>query len=129
MLILIPLIAAIAPFILWPVELLLPFPYIIEEITKALLLVAILNAQNKAVRIKVTLITAIIFSFSESVFYFFNISLVGNLTILLNRLLLTTLLHSLTMLIILLSGYRKRRFMVVGLVLAMLVHYLFNRLL
>ncbi|KKU27764.1 MAG: hypothetical protein UX42_C0024G0020 [Microgenomates group bacterium GW2011_GWC1_46_20] len=32
---LLPLFAAIAPFLIWPIEFVLPYPHIIEELVKA----------------------------------------------------------------------------------------------
>lgn len=126
---LIPLIAAIAPFIIWPIELFLPYPYIIEEIVKGLLVFFAMELPGRAIQVKIVLISAVIFTFSETVLYVFNISLVGDLSILFTRFILTSFLHSLTMLIILISSFKTKWFMIAGLAAAILIHYLFNQLL
>ncbi len=122
----VPLIAAIAPFILWPIELFLPYPYIIEELLKATLIYFVIDLSNKATQIKITLASGLIFSLSETILYIFNISLVGDLTTLLTRFTLTTILHSLTMFIILISSFKTKWLMPTGVLVAMLIHYLFN---
>lgn len=122
----IPLIAAIAPFILWPIELFLPFPYIIEEIAKGLLVFFAMELPGRAIQVKIVLVSAVIFTFSETVLHVFNISLVGDLSTLLTRFILTAILHSLTMLIILISAIKTKWLIVAGVVIAMIIHYLYN---
>lgn len=123
---LIPLIAAIAPFIIWPVELFLPYPYIIEEIVKSILIAFVIALPGKTMQIKIVLASAAAFTLSETVLYILNISLMGDLFTLLTRLILTVLLHSLTMLIILISAFKTKLLMPVGILLAMLIHYFYN---
>lgn len=123
---LIPLVAAIAPFVIWPIELLLPYPYIVEEAVKALLVLFILDCTRISLRIKTVLASALLFTLSETVLYILNISLVGNLSTLLIRFGLTFILHSLTMLIIFFSAYKTKWLMPIGIVAAMLIHYFYN---
>lgn len=122
---LIPLIAAIAPFIIWPIELFLPYPYIIEEGVKALFVLFAFNLPKPA-QIKIVLASAIMFTLSETVLYIFNIALVGDFSTLITRFILTALLHSLTILIILISTFRYKWFMPAGVIIAMLIHYFYN---
>lgn len=121
-----PLVAAIAPFILWPIELFLPFPYIIEEIAKGILVLFVINLPDKSAQAKIVLASAAIFTVSETVLYSLNIALVGDLSTLLTRLILTTILHSLTMLIILISSFKHKWLMPTGVAAAMLIHYFYN---
>ncbi len=124
---LIPLFAAIAPFIVWTVELFFPYPYIVEELFKALLIYFVLKSEaNRATKIKLTIIAGILFAFSETVLYIFNLLLVGNLNLLFERLLITTSLHVLTSLAILIPAMYNKKLIVVGIVLAMIIHYYFN---
>jgi hypothetical protein len=123
----IPLIASIVPFILWPIELFLPFPYIIEEIAKMLLILPLLGLNTRS-KIKMALIIGLIFAISEGVLYIFNIYLVGNVGTLLERYLLTIPLHAVTSLVILLPTLIDKRLIVVGLVIAIIIHYFFNLL-
>lgn len=121
------LFGAIAPFIIWPIELFLPFPHIIEELAKALLIYLTIKQIGKnSMRIKIAILTGLAFAISESFLYLFNIALVGTPTSLLFRLALTIPLHCLTMLIILFPAMYKRTFIVGGLILSILVHYVFN---
>lgn len=126
---LIPLIAAITPFVVWPIELFLPYPYIIEEVVKASLVLFVINLPDKSVQLKLVLASAVTFTLSETVLYSLNIAQVGDLSTLLTRFTLTAILHSLTMLIILISSFKSKWFILVGVMVAMLIHYLFNQLL
>jgi len=123
---LIPLIAAIAPFIIWPIELLLPYPYIIEEIAKGFLVFFAIDCAKRNIQVKIVLAAALLFTLSETVLYTLNIALVGDFSTLLTRFILTTLLHSLTMLIILISGFKTKWLIPVGVLAAMLIHYFYN---
>jgi hypothetical protein len=122
---LIPLFALIAPFLVWPLELALPYPHVVEEIVKGIFVYFILTSGNKA-KIKLAITVGFIFAFSESVMYMSNIFLAGTLWTLIERLLLTIPLHATTMLIILFSGMRKKAFLPLGITAAMLLHYYFN---
>jgi hypothetical protein len=124
---LIPLFAAIAPFLVWPIEFFFPYPYVIEELAKAILvLIVIQSTPNGAMKFKLTVLVGVLFAFSETVFYITNLFLVGNLTMFFERLLWTTPLHTITSLIILLPTFINKKLMPVGLILAMIVHYYFN---
>ena len=125
MLPLIPLFAVIFPFILWPVEILLPYPYIFEEIAMMLLLIPVLK-ENRKHQIKTAVIIGVLFSVSEAVLYLFNIYLVGDIRTFFIRILLTTSLHVLTPIIILLPTFISKKLIIVGLILAIAVHYFFN---
>lgn len=123
---LLPLFALIAPLILWPVETLLPYPHIIEELAKAALVWPLLGRHStKSVLISATLI-GLAFTISESVLYLFNIFATGTLQTLFSRLLLTAPLHVTTTLIIAVFGHFNRRLVPIGLLLAILLHTLFN---
>lgn len=124
---LVPLFAAIAPFLVWPIELLLPYPYVIEELAKLLLVIFILNENvNSTIKIRLAILAGLFFALSESALYMFNIQLVGTLSTLLQRLALTLPLHGITTLIILFSGIKSRAFLIIGITIAMILHYTFN---
>ncbi len=123
---LIPLVAAIAPFVIWPMELFLPYPYIIEEIAKGFLVFFALDCANRSLQVKTVLASAVLFTLSETVLYSLNIALVGDLSTLLIRFILTAILHSLTMLIILISAFKHKWFLPIGVAAAMLIHYFYN---
>lgn len=109
---LLPLFAAIAPFLVWPIELMLPYPHFIEEIVKAFLVWWGRPTATTAV------LTGAVFAFSEAVFYLFNSPSA------LSRLIYTIPLHSSTFLILALS---RRRFFPLGLAAAILTHWLYNK--
>lgn len=125
---LIPLFAAITPFVLWPIELILPYPHVLEEAAKTLLLLAVLNSTNRIYQIKMAVIIGLLFAFSESVLYLFNIYLAGDITTLLVRFAFTIPLHLITTLTILVPAMINRKLIIVGLIIAVFVHYFFNQL-
>jgi len=121
-----PLLALIAPFVVWPIELILPYPHIIEELAKAVLVFTLLNLPERLEKIKLAILIGVLFAFSESVLYLFNIQLVGSMRTYFVRLLVTIPLHVITTLIILLPALKNKKLIIVGVLLAFLVHYLFN---
>lgn len=124
---LVPLFAAITPFILWPIEIILPYPYIVEEISKAILIFFLLKLPNRE-KILGTIMIGFLFSFSETVLYLFNVFSVGSLQTLLLRFIFTTPMHILTSLIILSSALINKNLIILGVIIAALVHYIFNLL-
>lgn len=120
------LFAAVIPFVIWPIEIIFPYPYIVEELAKTVLVFFILGTRGRSLQIKLTILAGLFFAFSESVLYISNILLVGTLWTYLERLLLTIPLHILTSLLILLSGSRKKELLPLGVVMAMILHYFFN---
>jgi RsiW-degrading membrane proteinase PrsW (M82 family) len=121
-----PLLALIAPFVVWPIELILPYPHIIEELAKAVLVFTLLDLPERLTKIKLAILIGVLFAFSESVLFLFNIQLVGNIQTYFVRLLVTIPLHVITTLIILLPALKNKKLIIVGVVFASLVHYLFN---
>ena len=106
-----PLLALAAPFVLWPIELLLPYPYVIEELVKGILVW--LNPKfGSAVAI------GLAFAFSETVLYIFNLNPY--------RLLATTALHVTTTLVIYSAVHKHKKLLIAGVILASLIHFLYN---
>ncbi len=123
---LIPLFAAVTPFILWPIEIIIPAPYIIEEIAKLILIFPLLAEKSVARKIRFTILIGMIFAFSEAVLYLFNISLVGNIGTFFERLMFTIPLHTLTALTILIPSLYGKRLVFAGLIAAIIIHYFYN---
>ena len=121
-----PLLALIAPFIVWPIELILPYPHVIEELAKAFLVYTLLDLPDRLTKIKLAILIGILFAFSESVLFLFNIQMVGNIQTYFLRLLVTIPLHVVTTIIILLPALKNKKLIIVGVILASLVHYFFN---
>lgn len=67
-----------------------------------------------------------LFAFSESMFYIINVFLVGNANLFIIRLILTVPMHMITTIIILAFAQIDRRLTPVGLIFAILMHYMFN---
>ena len=122
---LIPIFAAPLPFLLWPIEIILPYPYIVEEVAKAILLFFVLKLPGNQ-KIIITFLVGFLFAFSENVLYLFNIYSLGNMQTLLLRFVLTTPMHILTSFVILGFGLLNRRLIFLGLALASIIHFLFN---
>jgi hypothetical protein len=120
--------ALIAPLALIPVEKILPFPYIIEEILKAILVLFILKLSPKSFQIKLALFIGFLFAFSENFFYLPSFIENGNLDLFFQRFFLTSFLHILTILIILISSQKRRYLIFPAAILAMIVHYFYNQL-
>lgn len=125
---LVPLFAVVAPLVLWPVEILLPFPAIVEELAKfAILFSGSTQLLNTTGRLRQGILVGSLFAFSETILYFFNYLLLGTPRLLFYRLMITLLLHVSTSSIISLS-LTKSRFIValIGLPTAIFIHYLYN---
>lgn len=127
MVVLILIFALALPLLLIPVEQVWPYPYVIEELAKLSLVWALVKSRKKTNHlVKWVVVVGLVFTFSESMFYLMNIFAVWDLGLWPVRLLLTGLLHVLTLLM-LYWGVKKGRFwLLVTLAGAMLVHFLFN---
>lgn len=121
-----PMFGAIGPFLIWPIEFFLPYPYIFEEIYKAIFVYLLMSLPGFKIKIKLAVIFALLFAISETVFYFFNILVEGEYQTAFLRLAMTAPMHILTTLIILLSSLKDKRFIVGGILMAGIIHYLYN---
>lgn len=124
--ILLPLMALMAPFLVWPIEFYLPYPYIIEELVKVIFVLFIIKESKISKQIQLGLIIGVLFALSETVFYLFNFFQQTSLLPLILRLFLTSILHSLTIMVILISTFVNKKLLVFGLLFAILIHYLYN---
>ncbi|OGK18831.1 hypothetical protein A3D80_02925 [Candidatus Roizmanbacteria bacterium RIFCSPHIGHO2_02_FULL_40_13b] len=121
-----PLIAAILPFILWPLEQILPYPAVVEEFAKA---VTIFFSKKNEVSYNpfiTGLCIGILFSISESILYLFNIVRVGNTASFILRLFLTIPLHVTSSLIIAYSFRKGRKGVILGVTASILLHHGYN---
>lgn len=108
------------PFLVWPIEYILPYPYIVEEFFK-LLVVKFTNGNTKSY-----ILAGVLFALTETVFYSFNINLFGNLSLFFVRFTATSLLHATTFLIIFKLS-KKENGLILGFLVSVLIHYLYNR--
>jgi RsiW-degrading membrane proteinase PrsW (M82 family) len=123
----IPLAAALLPLVVWPIEYYLPYPYLVEEIAKAAVIWLALSSEGLWQKIKLALVVGALFSVSETILYLFNVlPIQGAEKVILQRLTLTLPLHLITSLVIVLPALKDKRLIVFGVILAGLIHYLFN---
>lgn len=125
--ILVLLVALISPLPIFLLEKFLPYPYIIEELLKAALVLIIIRRPKKTTQIKTILLAAFLFALSENIFYLANFIDGQSLNTFGQRFLLATALHIFTAMIIFFPAQRKRAFIFLGLILAMLIHYFYNQ--
>ena len=116
-----PVIALILPLAALLIEKVLPYPYIVEEILKGSLVFSI-----KGHKILISILIGLLFAFTETFLYGTSIMLTGGVVLFLKRLVITSILHSLTSVVMGLSVLRSRKFFLLGLVLAMLFHWIYN---
>lgn len=111
-----------APLPLGLLEQALPYPFIIEELFKYFL-IKFFKDINKWF---FPILCGIIFSISESVFYLANFFQLGNFYLFPLRLLLTTILHSLTFSLLFVV---KKNYWLSFLILflSIIIHYLYNQ--
>ena len=106
--------ALVFPFFILLVESFLPYPYVIEELFKFFL-------AKWASSTKVAVILGLLFSISEAIFYSMNPNAP------LYRILFVAPMH-ITTILIMQYFIRKKNLWPVGLLLAILIHYLFNQI-
>ncbi|MBP9817236.1 hypothetical protein KBC75_00580 [Candidatus Shapirobacteria bacterium] len=115
------ILALASPLLLWPVESIIPLPAIIEELYKG-----VISWKLRQEKIGWTIIAGIVLATSETVFYLVNFLALGNFENLPKRLLVTTVLHTSTM-VISGMGARSNKFgWTISLLISMAVHSLFN---
>lgn len=119
----------VLPLILIPAVHLTGYSEILEELCKALVILFLVLKLSK---LKWQVIGASVFGFlfglSESIFYLNNIFQIGNLDIFWQRFLFTIPLHIITVLIILFFARKNRKFIILGTIVAIVVHLLFNQI-
>lgn len=118
------LLAAVAPLVLWPIEVFFPYPFLVEEITKYLLSILIVKQGGRV--LVGAVLAGMFFGFTETVLYFFNILPTGNSSLLLGRIFLTTPMHILTLFVMTWLGLKGKLTGIVGLLISIAIHYAFN---
>lgn len=122
------LISLSAPLLLLPVEKVLPYPFVIEELLK-LIIVVLIYKSAKDTRVdlsKWVIIAAIFLTISESIFYLVNIFVLGNISLFPQRLFLTGALHLGTFLLLYWVIRKNHYWLAGGITISMLIHYLYN---
>jgi hypothetical protein len=108
------------PFLVWPIEYFLPYPFIIEELFKVLV---VWFGPRKA---KVYLLAGILFATTETVLYTINVNITGTVTYMFLRFASTSILHSTTFLIIYYFTRQNKKLIIFGFIISALFHYLYN---
>jgi hypothetical protein len=104
------------------------FSEVIEELSKALIIYFFITKFPKlSWQIVSALVFGFLFGLSESIFYLNNIFQIGNLNIFWERFLLSIPLHVITVLIILFSAQKNKKFIIAGTIAATVLHLLLNQ--
>ncbi len=104
----------------------MPYPHVIEEMAKALLIFFLLKSTDNRQKIYGAILVGFLFAFSENVLYMLNIFSAGNPQVLILRFVLTMPMHIATSGVILTSALIDKRLIFLGIILAGLIHYFFN---
>lgn len=122
------LMSAIAPLLLISIENVLPYPYLIEELAKLLIVMVILHQEKQFNRkfFYIALLAGVLFALSESVFYLINIFALGDVSLFPKRLLATGVLHAGTIMLMYYGGRRNRAGLFLALLLSMVIHFGYN---
>ncbi len=125
---LICLTTLVLPIILMPIESIAPYPFVFEEILKTILVLLILKFSKHQNQLILVVAITFLFALSENIFYSTNFITNGILYNFWQRFILTTTLHILTALIILLPSQKKIELITPATILAMIIHYFYNQL-
>jgi len=119
----------ILPMVLIPAVFCIGYSEVIEEIAKTMvILFLILNLPKFKWQIFITIMFGFLFGLSENILYLNNIFQIGNFSIFWQRFFTTIPMHIATSLIILFFGLFGKKFIFVGLLMSIVIHFLFNLL-
>ncbi len=119
----------VLPALLIPLIKFTGYSAVIEEITKALVvLFLILELPSLKAQIFVGIVFGFLFGASENIFYLNNIFQLGDFGVFLQRFLWTVPMHITTVLVMVFTGLVGKKWIVLGLVGAIILHVLFNSL-
>jgi len=122
------LLSAFSIFPLWLIEQILPYPFLIEEVFKLLLVsYVVLRVRGDRV-LRLILLCGLIFGLSETILYLFNVFRNSNEWMIVARLALTVPMHTLTFYVLYLGVSRGRVMTMICFGLALGIHWLFNLL-
>jgi RsiW-degrading membrane proteinase PrsW (M82 family) len=117
----ITLYALFGPFLVWPIEHFLPYPYIVEELFKVFVVLAGGSKNAKAYAI-----AGVAFALTETVLYTINVNTTGSIGYMFTRFASSSILHTITFLIIFYFANKNKKLTIIGFLLAALVHYFYN---
>lgn len=117
----------VLPLLLIPLIKFTGYSEIVEEIAKALVvLFLILKLPSWKLQILGGIAFGFLFGFSENIFYLNNIFQLGDFNVFWQRFLWTVPMHIITVLVILFAGLAGKKWIVLGLAGAIILHTLFN---
>jgi len=124
---LLPLYSAVLPFLLWPLEYFLPYPHLVEEVAKGVLLWFLVGSEltNKQ-KMMMAVVVGFVFGFSESNFYIINALMGDGIRTYFLRLVVVTPMHILTSVAIVLPALKSKKRIWIGIVGAILIHSGYN---
>ena len=125
-LLIVPVAALAGPWLLWPLEQVLPFPVVIEEGFKLGLVAWALKHSDRGVGWGYLSLIGLGFGMSETILYLFNALHSGETGAYWLRLVTTVPMHVVTVFVV--GWGLKVRLPWLGLVVAVLIHVGFNRL-
>ncbi|MFA6253300.1 MAG: PrsW family glutamic-type intramembrane protease [Patescibacteria group bacterium] len=122
------LIGLLLPLLLLFVEkILLPYPALIEEVAKGLVVVyMVLKFGQGGQRVWGALVFVLVFAMSENIFYFLNFAQQNSVSLYLWRFFWPTLMHLLTVYFMLLLAWRDRRWIIIAMIITMAIHFFYN---
>lgn len=120
-------IILVLPVVLAPIEVFFPYPYLIEEIAKFLVIYWMTSRYNiKHGWWMCVAGMGFAFALSEAVLYVNRILMSGGPILLLKRLMLTAWLHGMTSLVIYFGIRFGKNMWIATLLLAIVIHYIYN---
>lgn len=122
------LTALTAPLILMPIEKLLPYPYVIEELIKLILVLFILKYLNKKLYLIFIIISGLFFSLSESLFYLGSAYGAGYAFLFGSKLGFTLFVHLFTLLLFYFSCLKSKKLLFFSLPVAIFFHFFLNKM-
>lgn len=118
------ILLTIVPILLIPIEAVLPYPYIVEEIIKFIVILSFFKIIKK--NLSAPILGGFLFAFTETILYILNIISRGQPYLIFQRLLFTGIMHISTMVLIYLGIKKSLKIGFLALVLSIAIHYLFN---
>ena len=122
-----------SPFLLWPIEHFLPYPYIIEELFKLSCIIIFqhygsLKRFNLNKKIIFSITFALLFTLTESILYLMNLFMLNQLNLFPKRLILTGSMHTLSIIFITIGVQKSWFWRIILFGSAVLLHYYYNKL-
>ena len=114
------------PFFLIPIEKLLPYPYLFEELGKLALLLPLLYSKNKDKTYLSPILLGLLVAVSESIIFSLNLWILGNPFLIIKKFIILALLHISTILVMFLSGQKNRYLLILSLCFSILFHFFVN---